>query len=59
MAVYPGTYFISVNTKDRLPTRYATDNGVGKEITFEGGDPIPSSRQIVRIVALLCLLFGD
>ena len=59
MAVYPGTYFISVNTKDRLPTRYGTDNGVGKEITVEGGDPIPSSRQIVRIVALLCLLFSD
>ena len=52
-----GPNAISVHTKVRLPARFATDNGVGKEITVQTGNPGP--RQTVRIVTLLCLLFND
>ena len=58
MAIASGTYYITVDTVGGLP-RFATDNGVGKEITVKGGDPAPSPRQKVRIVTLLHLLFRD
>ena len=57
MPLIPGPNVISVHTRVRLPARFATDNGVGKEITVKMGNPGP--RQTVRIVTLLCLLFSD
>ena len=57
MPLIPGPNVISVHTRVRLPARFATDNGIGKEITVEIGNPGP--RQTVRIITLLCLLFSD
>ena len=57
MPLIPGPNHISVHTEVRLPARFATDNGVGKEITVEIGNPGP--RQTVRIVTLLRLFFSN
>ena len=57
MPVFIGPNEISVHTKVRLPALFATDNGVGKEITVEVAKPGP--KQTVRIVTLLCLSFSD
>ena len=57
MPLIPGANVISVHTRVRLPARFATDNGIGKEITVEIGNPGP--RQTVRIITLLHLLFSD
>ena len=48
MSVLEGPYLISVHTRFRGPAAFATDNGVGQEVTVELGNPGP--RQTVRIV---------
>ena len=53
-----GPNYISVFNPVPLPPLFATDNGVDKQITVKEANP-NHDRQIVRIVAVLCLLFRD